>query len=71
MHRILGQDMVIPEFSRFCRQIEDIYEQCLEQTSGRVACYIPQLARYSPDYWAVSICTVDGQRFSLGHVGKV
>ena len=34
----------------------------------QVASYIPQLSRYSPDQWACSVCTVDGQRLSLGDV---
>ncbi len=26
------------------------------------------MAKYSPDNWACAVCTVDGQRFSLGDV---
>ena len=32
----------------------------------QVASYIPQLAKYSANSFGVSICTVDGQRFSIG-----
>ncbi|KAG7250291.1 hypothetical protein CRUP_010467, partial [Coryphaenoides rupestris] len=31
-----------------------------------VADYIPHLAKFSPDLWGVSLCTVDGQRHSVG-----
>ncbi len=30
--------------------------------------YIPQLSRVPKEKWGISICTVDGQRFSIGDV---
>ncbi len=42
--------------------------QCASNTSGRIADTIPQLALQEPTKWGVSVCTVDGQRFSIGHV---
>ncbi|XP_023037903.1 glutaminase liver isoform, mitochondrial isoform X2 [Drosophila willistoni] len=62
------QQFVIPDFTSFIKDIEDIYWRCKSNTLGKLADYIPQLARYSPDAWGVSICTVDGQRFSIGDV---
>lgn len=66
--RALRHHFVIPDFLGFTKYIEDIYWKCKKNNDGKVAGYIPQLARMSPDYWAVSICTVDGQRFSIGDV---
>lgn len=59
---------VVPDFSNFTKDIEDIYWKCKSNTDGKVAAYIPQLARVNPDYWGVSVCTIDGQRFSIGDV---
>lgn len=66
--RALRHHFVIPDFLGFTKHIEDIYWKCKKNTNGKVAAYIPQLARMNPDYWAVSVCTVDGQRFSIGEV---
>jgi glutaminase len=62
----LSKNLVIPDFESFCKEIETIFSETIKNTSGKVADYIPQLARVNPDQFAISICTVDGQRFSLG-----
>ncbi|KAK2717298.1 hypothetical protein QYM36_006171 [Artemia franciscana] len=64
--RAFLRQFVIPEFEEFCSRIEKIYNKCKGIHLGKVASYIPQLERMSPDYWGVSLCTIDGQRFSVG-----
>ncbi|XP_030585038.1 glutaminase 2b isoform X2 [Archocentrus centrarchus] len=58
---------IIPEFDVFVQKINEIYEKVQNQSDGKVADYIPQLAKFSPELWGVSLCTVDGQRHSVGH----
>uniref|UniRef100_A0AC35U7C6 Glutaminase n=1 Tax=Rhabditophanes sp. KR3021 TaxID=114890 RepID=A0AC35U7C6_9BILA len=62
----LRNQLVIPNWSEFVSKIKEIFEECRGITDGEVATYIPQLARQSPNRWGVSICTIDGQRYSLG-----
>lgn len=62
----LSRNLVIPDFEIFCDQIKSIFHKTVKNTRGKVADYIPQLARVNPDQFAISICTVDGQRFSMG-----
>uniref|UniRef100_A0A1B0GBY4 glutaminase n=1 Tax=Glossina morsitans morsitans TaxID=37546 RepID=A0A1B0GBY4_GLOMM len=62
------QQFIIPDFSGFVKDVEDIFWKCKTFAGGKVADYIPQLARYSPDSWGASICTIDGQRYSIGDV---
>ncbi|XP_017259460.1 glutaminase kidney isoform, mitochondrial isoform X3 [Kryptolebias marmoratus] len=57
---------VIPDFQAFTSHIDKLYEKAKTLTGGQVADYIPQLAKFSPDLWAVSLCTVDGQRHTVG-----
>ncbi|MEQ2164691.1 hypothetical protein GOODEAATRI_009342, partial [Goodea atripinnis] len=57
---------VIPDFRSFTSHIDELYEKAKKLSGGQVADYIPQLAKFSPDLWAVSLCTVDGQRHTVG-----
>lgn len=58
--------LVIPDFETFCSEIQEIYDTTQADTSGAVADYIPQLSRVNPEQYGVSLCTIDGQRHSIG-----
>ncbi|XP_042868705.1 glutaminase kidney isoform, mitochondrial-like [Penaeus japonicus] len=70
--RALRHQFVIPEWHDFISYIEEFYWSVKGLTGGKiynqskVASYIPQLTRFSPDHWGVSVCTIDGQRYSIG-----
>ena len=68
LNHALSCNLAIPEFKEFCAQIKDIYEELKPVVGGENAQYIPQLARANPDCFGISVCTVDGQRYSIGDV---
>ncbi|MFN8672521.1 MAG: glutaminase A [Candidatus Sericytochromatia bacterium] len=59
-------NFIIPKFKNFCDDIVEIFLDVKKNTEGKVADYIPQLARVNPEQFSLSICTIDGQRFSYG-----
>jgi glutaminase len=67
MLRAARQDLIIPDFASFTSDVRDIFEHTRSLEEGSVATYIPQLARVSPKHYGVALCTIDGQRFSVGH----
>lgn len=64
--RAVRGELVIPEFSRFFAEVQSIFDTVSGNRDGNVADLIPQLARVPSDQFAVSVCTIDGQRKSLG-----
>jgi glutaminase len=66
IERALQGSMIIPDFDEFCGSVREIYEHTKDNESGAVADYIPQLARVDPEQYGISLCTIDGQRHSIG-----
>ncbi|CAH8865593.1 unnamed protein product [Trichobilharzia szidati] len=64
--RIMTNDFCIPDFQSFENEIVTIFNACKTIKTGKVASYIPELAQVNPNYWGLSLCTVDGQRLSMG-----
>jgi len=64
--RALRHQLIIPEFREFTSMIDRMFEDAAQVDDGEVANYIPQLAKQERDQFGMSLCTVDGQRYSLG-----
>lgn len=56
-----------PEYARL---IEQAHQKYKSNNDGKVADYIPALATYSPNNFAITIATVDGKIFQVGDVKK-
>ncbi|XP_037071389.1 glutaminase liver isoform, mitochondrial-like [Pollicipes pollicipes] len=61
INKALTGELVIPQFQAFCGHIDEFYQICKKDDSGT-------LARVDSSLWGVSLCTIDGQRYSVGDV---
>lgn len=66
LERAITDRLVIRNWSKFTSEIEEMYNEVKQINGGKVATYIPELGKVNPDLFGVSICTVDGQIFSVG-----
>jgi glutaminase len=48
--------------------VQEVHAHVLPLTGGKVATYIPELGRVSPELFGIAICTVEGKIFKFGDV---
>lgn len=58
--------MVIPDWSTFGADMTYHFSTVEKNRTGQTAHYIPILQQANPEQWALSICSIDGQRLSIG-----
>jgi len=66
IEKALTGGLVIPDFKNFTSFIVNLFNRTLQNKQGEISNYIPELAGMHPDRYALSVCTVDGQRFNIG-----
>lgn len=64
--QVLSGQLAVANLPDFLDAVESIFAQVEQNRAGQLANYIPQLERVDPDKFALSVCSIDGQRFSLG-----
>ena len=67
--RILNNQLIVRNFDFLKEEITRVFNETKESvasTNGKVADYIPELARVDKNLFAACVCTVDGQRFCIG-----
>ncbi|PAA79345.1 hypothetical protein BOX15_Mlig015753g2 [Macrostomum lignano] len=65
--KVLRNELIVRDFVGFAQTIEMLFEQARQECNvGEVSCLTPELTQADPDLWGISLCTVDGQRLSLG-----
>jgi glutaminase len=64
--KAFSEELVIPDWSTFTTDMTYHYHEVERNRQGANASYIPILRDANPEKWGLSICSIDGQRFSIG-----
>jgi glutaminase A len=70
IYRVLNDEIVMPQFHKFCATCVETFETVRPNTAGENAAYIPELKNANTSDYGLSIVTVDGQVYSYGDAQK-
>lgn len=63
---MLLNNLAIVNFKSFKDEVRKIFEVCKSNHEGSISNAIPKLELANPNWFAISICSIDGQRINLG-----
>ena len=71
LKKVFEYDLSIPEFETLIDSIKEAYyeikeDETKEYSGGKIATYIPPLAKANPNWFATSFCSVDSQFTEFG-----
>ncbi|KAL5248435.1 hypothetical protein ACHWQZ_G017576 [Mnemiopsis leidyi] len=67
INQALSGELILPDFVSFCKDVKRLFHRCDCIREGEASNSIIQPSKQPSDLWSVSICTVDGQRMSVGN----
>ena len=66
LERLASGGLASPNFAAFRGRVEDVFGFAAQTERGKIADYIPELAKADPEAFSMGACTIDGQRFATG-----
>lgn len=64
--KAFSEEFVVPDWPSLVADMTYHFYKAQDNKNGATAQYIPILRDANPERWALSVCSVDGQRFSIG-----
>jgi glutaminase len=69
LERAFRGTLTVPDFPTFCTKVEEIFKSVLQDITpamGKNANYIAPLEKVDGNKFGLAICTIDGQRYTIG-----
>jgi glutaminase len=54
------------DFKKFCTEVEKLFNKLKKNSKGNNADYIGELANIDPDLFSISLCSINGDEYSIG-----